>query len=207
VQEGNIGLMKAVDRFQYRRGFKFSTYATWWIRQAISRAIADQSRTIRLPVHRVEMLHRISRMAGSLTTELGREPTPEDIARRIAVPAEKVRLVLDTSRAPLSLQHPIGEDSELGNFLEDESTATPDEHLLEQDRRTQVELALGSLDPKEREILRLRFGIAEAGEHTLQEVGTRFALTRERIRQIEGKALDELRHSRRRRHLSVFAEK
>jgi RNA polymerase primary sigma factor len=206
IQEGNIGLMKAVDRFQYRRGFKFSTYATWWIRQAITRAIADHSRTIRIPVHMVETLNRISRVSRQLVNELGREPTPEELAQRTSVPAKKVRLILESSRKPLSLETPIGEDSELGDFLEDKSAGSPNDSLLSQDLTTQVERALATLSPKEKEILRLRFGIGEEGEHTLEEVGRRFQVTRERIRQIEAKALRKLRHPLRGRNLKAFVE-
>ena len=206
VQEGNIGLMKAVDRFQYRRGFKFSTYATWWIRQAITRAIADHSRTIRIPVHMVETLNRISRVNRNMINEIGREPTPEELAQRTGVPAKKVRLILESSRKPLSLETPIGEDSELGDFLEDKSAGSPNDSLLNQDLTTQVERALAMLSPKEKEILRLRFGIGEEGEHTLEEVGKRFAVTRERIRQIEAKALRKLRHPLRGRNLRAFIE-
>jgi RNA polymerase primary sigma factor len=206
VQEGNIGLMKAVDRFQYRRGFKFSTYATWWIRQAITRAIADHSRTIRIPVHMVETLNRISRVNRSLVNEIGREPTPEELARRTGVPAQKVRLILESSRKPLSLETPIGEDSQLGDFLEDKSAGSPNDSLISQDLMTQVERALSTLSPKEKKILRLRFGIGEDGEHTLEEVGKRFAVTRERIRQIETKALRKLRHPLRGRALRAFVE-
>jgi RNA polymerase primary sigma factor len=206
VQEGNIGLMKAVDRFQYRRGFKFSTYATWWIRQAITRSIADHSRTIRIPVHMVETLNRISRMNRNLVNEIGREPTPEELAKRTGVPERKVRLILESSRKPLSLETPIGEDSQLGDFLEDKSTSSPNESLLNQDLTTQVERALGTLSAKEKEILRLRFGIGEEGEHTLEEVGKRFDVTRERIRQIEAKALRKLRHPLRGRNLRAFIE-
>jgi RNA polymerase primary sigma factor len=206
VQEGNIGLMKAVDRFQYRRGFKFSTYATWWIRQAITRAIADHSRTIRIPVHMVETLNRISRVNRSLVNEMGREPTPEELAQRTGVPARKVRLILESSRKPLSLETPIGEDSELGDFLEDKQAESPNENLITQDLTTQVERALSTLSPKEKEILRLRFGIGEEGEHTLEEVGKRFSVTRERIRQIETKALRKLRHPLRGRALKAFVE-
>jgi RNA polymerase primary sigma factor len=206
VQEGNIGLMKAVDRFQYRRGFKFSTYATWWIRQAITRAIADHSRTIRIPVHMVETLNRISRVNRNMINEMGREPTPEELAQRTGVPAKKVRLILESSRKPLSLETPIGEDSELGDFLEDKSTGSPNDSLLNQDLTTQVERALATLSAKEKEILRLRFGIGEEGEHTLEEVGRRFAVTRERIRQIEAKALRKLRHPLRGRNLKAFIE-
>ena len=194
VQEGNIGLMKAVDRFQYRRGFKFSTYATWWIRQAITRAIADHSRTIRIPVHMVETLNRISRVNRTLVNEMGREPTPEELAKRTGVPAQKVRLILESSRKPLSLETPIGEDSQLGDFLEDKGAGSPNDSLITQDLTTQVERALSTLSPKEKKILRLRFGIGEEGEHTLEEVGRRFSVTRERIRQIETKALRKLRH-------------
>ncbi len=206
IQEGNIGLMKAVDRFQYRRGFKFSTYATWWIRQAITRAIADHSRTIRIPVHMVETLNRISRVNRAIVNELGREPTPEELAQRTGVPAKKVRLILESSRKPLSLETPIGEDSELGDFLEDKSAGSPNDSLMTQDLTTQVERALATLSPKEKEILRLRFGIGEEGEHTLEEVGRRFAVTRERIRQIEAKALRKLRHPLRGRNLKAFVE-
>ncbi|HUM16198.1 MAG TPA: sigma-70 family RNA polymerase sigma factor [Candidatus Nitrosotalea sp.] len=206
VQEGNIGLMKAVDRFQYRRGFKFSTYATWWIRQAITRAIADHSRTIRIPVHMVETLNRISRVNRSLVNEMGREPTPEELAQRTGVPARKVRLILESSRKPLSLETPIGDDSELGDFLEDKGAESPNDNLITQDLTTQVERALSTLSPKEKEILRLRFGIGEAGEHTLEEVGRRFSVTRERIRQIETKALRKLRHPLRGRALRAFVE-
>src|SRR4029434_2653428 len=220
VQEGNIGLMKAVHRLQHRRGFtvstydrcndthafKFSTYATCWIRQAITRAIADHSRTIRIPVHMVETLNRISRVNRNLVNEIGREPTPEELAQRTGVPAKKVRLILESSRRPLSLETPIGEDSELGDFLEDKSAGSPNESLLNQDLTTQVERALSMLSPKEKEILRLRFGIGEEGEHTLEEVGKRFDVTRERIRQIEAKALRKLRHPLRGRNLRAFIE-
>jgi RNA polymerase primary sigma factor len=206
VQEGNIGLMKAVDRFQYRRGFKFSTYATWWIRQAITRAIADHSRTIRIPVHMVETLNRISRVNRALVNEMGRDPTPEELAKKTGVPARKVRLILESSRKPLSLETPIGEDSELGDFLEDKSTESPNDNLISQDLTNQVERALGTLSAKEKEILRLRFGIGDEGEHTLEEVGKRFSVTRERIRQIETKALRKLRHPLRGRALKAFVE-
>jgi RNA polymerase primary sigma factor len=206
IQEGNIGLMKAVDRFQYRRGFKFSTYATWWIRQAITRAIADHSRTIRIPVHMVETLNRISRVNRSLLNEMGREPTPEELAQRTGVPARKVRLILESARKPLSLETPIGEDSDLGDFLEDKTAESPNDTLITQDLTHQVERALSTLSSKEKEILRLRFGIGEEGEHTLEEVGKRFSVTRERIRQIETKALRKLRHPLRGRALKAFVE-
>jgi RNA polymerase primary sigma factor len=206
IQEGNIGLMKAVDRFQYRRGFKFSTYATWWIRQAITRAIADHSRTIRIPVHMVETLNRITRANRSLVNELGREPSPEELAQHCGVPAKKVRLILDSSRKPLSLESPVGDDSHLGNFLEDKATASPNDSLMSHDLAAQVERALSTLSPKEKEILRLRFGIGEESEHTLEEVGRRFSVTRERIRQIEAKALRKLRRPLRGRALQTFIE-
>jgi len=206
IQEGNIGLMKAVDRFKYRRGFKFSTYATWWIRQAITRAIADHARTIRIPVHMIETLNRLSRVNRGLFQELGREPTPDEIAKRSGLPIRKVRLILESSKKPLSLETPIGEDSDLGDFLEDKRTPSPAESLLSQDMTLQVERALASLSPKEAEILRLRFGIGEEGEHTLEEVGQRFEVTRERIRQIEAKALRKLRSPLRGRGLRSFVE-
>ena len=206
VQEGNIGLMKAVDRFQYRRGFKFSTYATWWIRQAITRAISDHSRTIHLPVHMVETLNRISRVNRAMVNEMGRDPTPEELAKKTGVPARKVRLILESSHKPLSIETPIGEDSKLGDFLEDKSTESPNDTLISQDLTNQVERALSMLSPKEKEILCLRFGIGEEGEHTLEEVGKRFSVTRERIRQIETKALSKLRHPLRGRALKAFVE-
>jgi RNA polymerase primary sigma factor len=206
IQEGNIGLMKAVDRFKYRRGFKFSTYATWWIRQAITRAIADHARTIRIPVHMIETLNRLSRINRGLFQELGREPTPEEIAKRSGLPLRKVRLILESSKKPLSLETPIGEDSDLGDFLEDKRTPSPSDSLLTQDLTQQVERALSSLSAKEAEILRLRFGIGEEGEHTLEEVGQRFDVTRERIRQIEAKALRKLRSPLRGRGLRSFVE-
>jgi RNA polymerase primary sigma factor len=206
VQEGNIGLMKAVDRFQYRRGFKFSTYATWWIRQAITRSIANDSRTIRMPVHMVETLYRVSRASRRLADEMGREPTPEELGQRTGVPAAKVRLIFEASRQPLSLKAPVGEDSELGEFLEDKLMESPSDSVTTQDLSVQVERALGTLSPKEEQILRLRFGLGDSGEHTLEEVGKRFAVTRERIRQIEVKALRKLRHPLRGRHLSAFVE-
>src|SRR5262245_12197911 len=206
VRESKLGLMKAVGGCQYRRGFKCASYATWLIRQAIPRAIADPSRTIRSRVHMVETLNRISRINRTMVNELGREPTPEELAQRTGVPAKKVRLILESSRKPLSLETPIGEDSELADFLEDKSAGSPNDTLLTQDLTTQVERALATLSPKEKEILRLRFGIGEEGEHTLEEVGKRFAVTRERIRQIEAKALRKLRHPLRGRNLRAFVE-
>ena len=206
IQEGNIGLMKAVDRFKYRRGFKFSTYATWWIRQAITRAIADHARTIRIPVHMIETLNRIARVNRGLYQELGREPTPEELAKRSELPLRKVRLILESCKKPLSLETPIGEDSDLGDFLEDKRTPSPVESLLTDDLTAQVERALSGLSEKEAQILRLRFGIGEEGEHTLEEVGQRFDVTRERIRQIEAKALRKLRSPLRARGLRSFVE-
>jgi RNA polymerase primary sigma factor len=195
IQEGNIGLTKAVDRFQYRRGFKFSTYATWWIRQSITRAIADHGRTIRLPVHLTELLNRVLRARRNLLGTLGREPTEEELARQARVPVDKVRLALESSRTPFSLDAPVAEDSEthLGAFVEDTGTPTPDAGVLEEDRSVRLERALAGLSDKEREILRLRFGLGDDREHTLEEIGERYGLTRERIRQIEGKALRRLR--------------
>ena len=194
IQEGNIGLMKAVDRFKYRRGFKFSTYATWWIRQAITRAITDHARTIRIPVHMIETLNRLARVNRGLFQELGREPTPEEIAKRSALPLRKVRLILESSKKPLSLETPIGEDSDLGDFLEDKRTPSPVDSLLTEDLMSQVERALGSLSDKEAQILRLRFGLDRGEPRTLEEVGEHFHLTRERIRQIEARAMSKLRH-------------
>ena len=206
VQEGNLGLLRAVDRFQYRRGFKFSTYATWWIRQAITRAIADRGRTIRIPVHVVETLHRLSHTSRRLTGELGREPTPEEIARRTRLPAEKVRLVLEAARKTVSLDAPISEDTALGDLLEDPSMGSPTDELLVQDLSREVERALAALTPKEQEVLRLRFGFGGETPRTLEEIGGRFNLTRERIRQIEMKALTKLRRQRVAPDLKVFVE-
>ncbi len=193
IQEGNLGLLKAVDRFQYRRGFKFSTYATWWIRQAITRAIADRGRTIRIPVHMMETLHKVSRVSRQMTGTLGREPTPEEIACQAGVPANKIRLVLEASRKPMSLQAPVGEDMQLGELIEDTLLGSPTEAILREDLSTQVQRALATLSPKEREVVRLRFGIGDDVPRTLDEIGQRYGLTRERIRQIEGKALQRLR--------------
>ena len=193
IQEGNIGLMKAVDRFQYRRGFKFSTYAFWWIRQAITRAIADQSRTIRIPVHMGEVLHQLSRVHRSLMNELGREPALEELTRRTGIPDKKLQFILTSSRIPVSLEKPVGEDSQLKDFLEDTQTVSPESELFGRDLRQQVKRALSTLSDREREILRLRFGIGREGEHTLDEVGRRFSVTRERIRQIEANAFQKLR--------------
>jgi len=195
VQEGNVGLMRAVDRFQYRRGFKFSTYATWWIRQAITRGIADRARTIRIPVHMVESLRRLSRARRALGEKLGREPTAEELAQRLRIPARKVRLLLEAPGEPLSLQTPIGseERTEFGDFLEDRQVAPADSGVAGHEMAAGVERALGSLAAREREVLRLRFGIGTDREYTLEEIGARFSLTRERIRQIETAALRKLK--------------
>ncbi len=193
IQEGNIGLMKAVDRYQYRRGFKLSTYATWWIRQAVTRAIADKSRTIRLPAYVSEALNQLSRVNRTLVNELGREPTPEELAQRTGIPDKKVTFILASSRKPLALERPVGEDSELKDFLEDTQTASPESESVSQDLTAQVERALSTLSQRESEILRLRFGIGGDGERTLEVVGRSFGVTRERIRQIQVIAFRKLR--------------
>jgi RNA polymerase primary sigma factor len=195
IQEGNLGLLKAVDRFQYRRGFKFSTYATWWIRQSITRAIADRGRTIRVPVHVLEALNKVSRARRAMTAQTGSEPTAEELARRVRMPARKVRTVLDSARDTISLETPIGEDTPLGDVLEDPAAVSPDDELLAQDLSAQVGRALTRLTPREQEIVRLRFGLAGSPVCTLEELGQRLGLTRERIRQIEAGALRKLRFS------------
>jgi RNA polymerase primary sigma factor len=207
IQEGNVGLMRAVDRFQYRRGFKFSTYATWWIRQAITRAIADQSRTIRMPVHLVESLNRMSREQRELGAALGREPTAEELGRRVGLSPAKVRVIQEAARRPLPLELPVGEDAQLGDFLEDRAAVPPDGRLIDEALRHHLERALVGLSPKEREVVRLRFGLDDDPEATLEEVGRRFAVTRERIRQIEAKALRKLRRPLRSRHLRAFLDR
>jgi RNA polymerase sigma factor (sigma-70 family) len=195
IQEGNIGLMKAVDRFQYRRGFKFSTYATWWIRQAITRAIADYGRTIRLPVHVIDSLNHLARARHSLAEELGREPSPEEIAGHMEMPIGKVQLLLQAVKTPFSLEMPVGEDTELGALLEDENVRTPEEMVLRGDLALQVERAMRPLNEREREILRLRYGIGQDRAHTLEEIGRRLSLTRERGRQLEARAIAKLRQA------------
>ena len=208
IQEGNLGLIKAVDRFQYRRGFRFSTYATWWIRQSVTRGIADRARMIRMPVHLVEKLYRLSRARRSLEAKLGREATPEELAVRMRVPARQVRLLLEAPGRTLSLQAPIGEEeSQLGDLLEDKEIASPDVAVLSEETVTRVRQALKALSGKEREILRLRFGIGTDHEHTLQEIATRLSLSRERIRQIEAHALRKLGRPRRGRELRDLLER
>ena len=208
IQEGNVGLMKAVDKFEYRRGYKFSTYATWWIRQAITRAIADQARTIRIPVHMIETINKLIRTSRYLVQELGREPTPEEIAEKMEIPLFKVRKVLKIAREPISLETPIGEeeDSHLGDFIEDKKFMLPSDAAVSLNLAEQTRKVLATLTPREEKVLRMRFGIGEKADHTLEEVGQDFAVTRERIRQIEAKALRKLRHPTRSRKLKTFIE-
>jgi RNA polymerase primary sigma factor len=208
IQEGNIGLMKAVDKFEYKRGYKFATYATWWVRQAVTRAIADQGRTIRIPVHLIELINKVIRTSRYLVQEIGREPTPEEIAEKMDVPLDKVLKVLRTAKEPISLETPIGEegDSHLGDLVADKESVSPSDAVINMNLAEQTRKILATLTPREEKVLRMRFGIGEKSDHTLEEVGLDFGVTRERIRQIEAKALNKLRHPSRFKRLKSFVD-
>ena len=208
IQEGNTGLMKAVEKYEYRRGYKFTTYATWWIRQAITRAIADHARTIRIPVHMIETMNKLTRTSRALMQELGREPQAEEIAKRMDMPVAKVRKIMKIAQEPISLETPIGEeeDSHLGDFIEDRGVISPIDHVIVANLKEQTDKVLRTLTPREEQVLKMRFGVGDGSEHTLEEVGRSFNVTRERIRQIESKALRKLRHPSRSKKLRPFLD-